>query len=363
MAYGADYCMDTSHDLLIDTQAELERAIEFMSGPIAVDTEFVRERTYYPQLCLLQVSDADTAICVDCLAELELEAMRRPLLARPMLMHSGRQDLEILWQTFGQLPQQLIDTQIAAGLLGMAPQVGYGELVASRLSIKLDKSNSRRDWTKRPLPADGLRYALDDVRYLIPLWQVLAAELEGRGRMAWFVEDCQRLLNPELFDNPKHIFSKLKGLRRLDAEAQARAYRLVLWREAYAQERNRPRRWVLADRALLEIARRQPKALEDLSAIEDVGAGLVAKQGESILGLIAASSETPAVPRPLEPDQRHEHKRLVQRVGNLAEEIGIRSEILATRGELEKLLRGQEPERLTGGWRHRLLDSAGLLTF
>ena len=142
-----------------------------MTGPLSLDTEFIRERTYYPQLCLLQISDATTAVCVDCLAGLDLTERRERLLEHaPVLMHSGRQDLEILWQQLGQLPTTLIDTQIAAGLLGMAPQIGYGELVENRLSVKLDKSNSRRDWTLRPLPADALRYALDDVHYLRPLW-------------------------------------------------------------------------------------------------------------------------------------------------------------------------------------------------
>jgi ribonuclease D len=355
--------LNTPHDALIETQPQLEQALGIMSGPIAVDTEFVRERTYYPQLCLLQISDADTAVCIDCLAELELVPVRTQLLERPMLMHSGRQDLEILWQTFNQLPQQLVDTQVAAGLLGMTPQVGYGELVDSRLSVKLDKSNSRRDWTKRPLPADGLRYALDDVRYLIPLWQILADELEKLGRLDWFVEDCQRLLNPELYDDPRQIFSKLKGLGRLEGNAQACAYRLVLWRETHAQKRNRPRRWILADRALLQIAAQQPGGLDELEAIEDVGAGLVRNQGENLLGQIAASPEAPPVhiPRPLDADQRRQHKQLAQRLGHIAEHFGVRSEILATRGELETVVRGQWPGRLASGWRRDLLDSAGLL--
>ena len=356
--------MNTPHDPLIETQAQLEQALQVMSGPIAVDTEFVRERTYYPQLCLLQISDADTAVCVDCLAELELEHIRSLLLDRPMLMHSGRQDLEILWQVFGQLPQQLVDTQVAAGILGMTPQVGYGELVDSRLSIKLDKSNSRRDWTKRPLPADGLRYALDDVLYLIPLWQILAEELDKLGRTDWCVEDCRRLLNPKLFDDPQQVFSKLKGLGRLEPDAQARAYLLVLWREAYAQKRNRPRRWVLSDRALLQIAAQQPQDLDQLAAIEEVGAGLVRNEGENLLNEIAASPEAPPIPIPraLDADQRREHKQLAQRLGHVAEHLGVRSEILATRGELETVVRGQQPERLASGWRYNLLDSAGLFS-
>ena len=363
MADGAEHGLNTFEDLLIENQTQLEQALEIMSGPLAVDTEFVRERTYYPQLCLLQISDAATAVCVDCLAELELAPLRAQLLERPILMHSGRQDLEIIWQTFGQLPAKLVDTQVAAGLLGMPPQIGYGELVDSRLAVKLDKSNSRRDWSKRPLSADGLRYALDDVRYLIPLWQVLAEELEELERLEWLVEDCERLLNPQLFDDPKQVFNKLKGLRRLRPESQACAYRLVLWRETYAQKIDRPRRWVLADRALLQIATQQPRTLNELAAIEEVGTRLVQREGEALLNQIAAVAGIPPIkiPSPLNSEQRQNHKRLTQRVGQIAEDVGVRTEVLATRSELETLVRGREPQRLASGWRHDLLDAADLL--
>ncbi len=349
---------------LVETQQQLNEALDQMTGPLSVDTEFIRERTYYPQLCLLQISDATTAVCVDCLADLDLKERRARLLEdAPVLMHSGRQDLEILWQHLGQLPKQLIDTQIAAGLLGMAPQIGYGELVENRLSVKLDKSNSRRDWTQRPLPADALRYALDDVHYLQPLWELLASELERLGRLEWFFEDCERQLNPELFDDPKQIFIKLKGLGRLAADRQAHAYRLVLWREQHAQQLDRPRRWVLSDRALLQIAADEPKTLAELGEIPEVGSGLVRRQGEKLLEQLDNPAEKPAVdvPRPLDSDQRRQAKALSQRVAQIAQQLDIRTEVLATRGELETLVRGSQPERLAHGWRHQWLAKAGLL--
>jgi ribonuclease D len=349
---------------LIETQQQLNQALDGMTGPLSLDTEFIRERTYYPQLCLLQISDATTAVCVDCLADLDLAERREKLLEpAPVLMHSGRQDLEILWQQLGQLPTTLIDTQIAAGLLGMAPQIGYGELVENRLSVKLDKSNSRRDWTLRPLPADALQYALDDVHYLQPLWELLAAELDRLGRLEWFAEDCQRQLNPESFDDPKQIFVKLKGLGRLAADRQAHAYRLVLWREQHAQQLDRPRRWVLSDGALLQIAADEPKTLAQLGDIPEVGSGLVRRQGEQLLEQLASPATAPAVevPRSLDPDQRRQVKTLVQRVAQIAQQLDMRPEVLATRGDLETLVRGGRPERLASGWRHQWLTKAGLL--
>jgi len=335
-----------------------------MTGPLSLDTEFIRERTYYPQLCLLQISDATTAVCVDCLADLDIaERSERLLEQSPVLMHSGRQDLEILWQQLGQLPTKLIDTQIAAGLLGMAPQIGYGELVENRLSVKLDKSNSRRDWTRRPLPADALQYALDDVHYLQPLWELLAADLDRLGRLEWFAEDCQRQLNPELFDDPKQVFVKLKGLGRLAADRQAHAYRLVLWREQHAQQVNRPRRWVLSDQALLQIAADEPKTLAQLGDIPEVGSTLVRRQGDQLLEQLASPAMAPAVdvPSQLDSAQRRQVKALGQRVAQIAQQLDIRAEVLATRGDLETLVRGGRPERLASGWRHAWLVKAGLI--
>ena len=349
---------------LIDTQLELNTALDAMAGPLSLDTEFIRERTYYPQLCLLQISDANTAICVDCLSGVDLNQRREQLLDRaPVLMHSGRQDLEILWQHLGQLPKRLIDTQIAAGLLGMPPQIGYGELVETRLAVKLDKSNARRDWTVRPLPADALRYALDDVRYLLPLWEDLAEELQRLNRFAWFEEDCQRQLKPEQFDDPRQIFVKLKGLGRLTTEHQKKAYNLVQWRERHAQKLNRPRRWILSDRALLHVATEAPKTLEQLGKIPEVGSGLIRRQGNKLLAQLAGASEKSVVelPKPLSAGQRRQVKDLLQRVAETAKSLQIRTEVLATRGDLEALARGEKPHRLVSGWRGELLGETGLL--
>src|SRR5690606_5248407 len=149
--------------------------------------EFVRERTYYPQLCLVQVATGDSAACVDCLAEIDL-APFFSLLARPGLtwvLHSGRQDLEVLHQHAGVLPARIADTQIAAALTGRAAQIGLRELLAQVLGVDIGKDHTRADWSARPLPEGPLRYALDDVRHLLPLWRRLEQELDRLGRLDW----------------------------------------------------------------------------------------------------------------------------------------------------------------------------------
>ena len=168
--------------LVHDTSTLGELAAAVAEAPIvAVDTEFVRESTYFPTLCLVQLATDKVTACVDCLADLDLEPLLEVLLApeRSWVLHSARQDLEVLWHRFGRQPSRLLDTQVAAALVGFAPQLGLRDLVAEMLGIQLDKSHTRTDWRRRPLANAALNYAIDDVRYLLPAWERLRAEARG----------------------------------------------------------------------------------------------------------------------------------------------------------------------------------------
>ncbi|HEX5421755.1 MAG TPA: ribonuclease D, partial [Gammaproteobacteria bacterium] len=234
---------------LIAEQETLEELIEAAAAAelVAVDTEFVRESTYYPKLCLLQAATTDFAACVDCLAPIELE----PLFARlaapgcVWVLHSARQDLEVIEHYARMRPARLIDTQIASALIGRAPQIGLQELLAETLGIELGKDFTRTDWSRRPLPEGALRYALDDVAHLLPLWKRLEHKLAELGRLEWLQEDCARLLEETANGDPLVIWARLKGVQMLDADTQAAAMSLITWRESTAQRLDRPRRWIM----------------------------------------------------------------------------------------------------------------------
>ena len=322
----------------------------------AIDTEFVREKTYYPQLCLIQVGTGSQAACIDCLAGLDLT----PLYARlfdpsfTWVLHSARQDLEVVFQLTGRMPPRLIDTQVAAALTGYAPQVGLEGLLERTLGVALGESFARTDWSRRPLPEAALRYALDDVRYLLRAWERLDAELTRAGRREWLREDCERILAEQPVADTTAVWSRLKGVHGLPFAAQCAALALVRWREAAAQRSNRPRRWLLADDALLAIAASSPRDAAALAAIAD--SKFVARSAAAVLAAIAArndadvQAEVRANAAPPLPDKALV-KSLQERVRQHAAVLGIEPEILATKRDLVGVALGDPPAHLRSGWR------------
>lgn len=210
---------------------------------IALDTEFLRESTYRAQLCLLQMTDGGGPLCVDPLAIEDLTplapALRSP--ASLKVMHASRQDIEVLIPAVGMV-QPLFDTQIAAALAGMPAQIGYAELVRRLLGVELSKAHTRTDWSRRPLAAEQIAYALDDVRHLPALAERLDAELERLGRRRWLDEELGALADPRTYSvEPDRAWLRVKGLQGLDPARARLAQELAAWREGRAIERNRPR--------------------------------------------------------------------------------------------------------------------------
>ena len=340
----------TTADALTSVVAEIRE-----SSLVAVDTEFVRETTYYPKLCLVQVATADLTACVDCLA-LDLEPLYAALMREgcTWVLHSARQDLEVIFQRTSRLPSALIDTQVAAALLGYAPQIGLESLLERTLGVELGESFARTDWSRRPLPDAALRYALDDVRYLLATWQHLQARLADLNRTAWLEEECRRLIADPPVADVAAIWARLKGSRAMTPEQHGAALALVQWREERAQRADRPRRWLVADETLLAIAQAFPQSLDELRAI--VPARLAAKHGAEILAAITRHADPPL--RALveehttrQAPERQRLKELQAFVRRRAAELGIEPEILATRRDLAALATGNPPAHLVRGWR------------
>jgi ribonuclease D len=213
---------------------------------VGVDTEFMREKTFFAERCLVQISTGDQIYCVDPLTANSMDACWLEVMASTWVVHSARQDIEVVYQTARCMPTEIFDTQIAAGLLGYAPQLGYAGLVSELFDVEIAKTHTRADWSRRPLSEEVLQYAAEDVQYLLPAYEILAERLDKRGRLTWAREDSAQLLNPGLYDaDPLLAIDRLKGGRNLRGNRRAVAARLAAWREKEALRANRPRQWIV----------------------------------------------------------------------------------------------------------------------
>jgi ribonuclease D len=334
-------------------------ALVVTADRIGVDTEFMREKTFFAELCLVQLSIADRLICADPLGATDLSEFWSALMSCEWVVHSGRQDMEVVYQAAGSLPKRVFDTQIAAALLGFAPQIGYAGLVAELFSVELAKSHTRADWSKRPLSAEVLHYAAEDVEYLLPAFDLLNERLERLGRLSWAVQDSLDLLDKSLYEvDPELAIDRIKGARNLRGAAREVATRLAAWREDEAVRRDRPRQWILRDAALLEIAQARPTSRHALQAIPGVAESTAVRAGGEWLEIIASSatavSDYEPPPRPDE-QQKSVLNRMVYAVAACAAELGISAEIVAPRKELVFALEGGRDSRVFRGWRRELV--------
>jgi ribonuclease D len=355
--------------MLIDTEAALRDAVSGFAGRdwLTVDTEFVREETYWPQLCLIQVGDGRSEVAVDATRIKDLSPLL-DLLQNPQcvsVFHAASQDLEIFVRLRGVAPTPIFDTQIAASLLGIGDQLGYAALVEKKLGIIVDKTLSRTNWARRPLTAAELAYAEDDVRHLAVIYPALRDELIARGRLSWLEEDCARLSRPERYRvQPERAWDRLKGLARLPVPAQHVAAALAAWRERLAETRDRPRKWILADDALYRIAERMPGDAAQLAGLQVLPPKTLERHSGELLRVVATSRDSalPALALEQLPSeaQKARTQKLLARVREIAVELGIPSSLLAPRADVEEVaLRGVEADvPLLSGWRREVAGEA-----
>jgi ribonuclease D len=332
---------------------------------IALDTEFLREKTYYPKLCLLQIATPDTVACIDPLALDDLTPVLEIIFDESItkVMHSGRQDMEIFFHINGKLPTPVFDTQIAALLLGYADQIGYANLVREMLGIELDKLHTRADWSQRPLSADQLKYAADDVIYLADIYRRMTAQLTEMGRLEWLSGDFVRLTSPALYGNPPELaWQKVKGGNRLKGASLSVLQALANWRETTAQQKNRPKGWILRDDALVDIARHRPASLEALGKIRGLSEGLVRNSGKALVGLVRDAADRQPAPFPdtgkrikLTPDQGALVDVMMALVRMSGEQNDVNPAVLASRKQLEQLVLGKTDIDVMQGWRRKFV--------
>jgi ribonuclease D len=338
-----------------DALESLARTLETQQS-IGVDTEFLRERTFFPKLCLLQLHAAGEIWCVDTLRLGGLDALM-PVLTAPhirKLIHAARQDLEAVYLTAKQVVSPVFDTQIAAACIGMKPQVGYAELVKTLLGVTIPKGQTRTDWSKRPLTPAQLEYAADDVLYLGAIAEELNGRLQALGREHWVREDCLELEERRLYEpDPAQAWERLRGISQLAPEPRGRAKAIALWREKLARERDLPRAWILSDAALFSIAQAGPATPAALNAVQPLNERFSAALLDA-LAVAAGAALQDAEPmqdsRPT-PEQKALLDRLTKTVDARAAELQVSAEVLAPRGELKALAMGKRDTHALAGWR------------
>ncbi len=355
-------------ELHIASQQQLHELCIQLHGSnwLAMDTEFIREKTYYPDFCLLQICNGSIAASIDPMALDDLSELVEIIYDESIvkIFHAGRQDLEIFHQLWGRLPRPLFDTQIAATILGLGNQIGYGNLVQKITGHELEKGHSRTDWSRRPLSQEQLRYALDDVIYLGDIYTDISGRLKRLGRESWLQDDFDELTDPNTYSiDPQGIWKRIKGNQHLKGVQLAILRAISAWREQEAERSNRPRRWILKDDVLVELSRRQPKDIKGLERIRGLEPGSIKRHGSTLLKLIAEAKGLSKQDWPqahvrgpkLSANQEAITDLLQCCLRLIAEQEEITPAALANRKELEQLVIGNKDSELLHGWRKALV--------
>ncbi len=331
---------------------------------LALDTEFIREKTFYPSLCLIQIASEQELVCIDTLAISNLSSLKK-LLYQPSItkiFHSASQDLEIFVNLFDAVPTPMFDTQIAASLLGYGEQVSYAQLVSEICNIELDKSLSRTNWERRPLTSKELKYAVDDVKYLAEIYQSLKTKLGENGRSHWADFECNNLASIDKYIiNTDKVWKTVKGAGKLNSNQLNILKQLAKWREQQAMTENKPRRWILSDKILRNLAIEQPTDINAFSSLEIITEEHIPYAETLILEINEALKipeydwPTTSTIGPLNSAQRKLVKLAQSFVRERAEQLNIAPSLLATRSVVEKLIRGKRELDILSSWKKDLI--------
>ena len=288
-----------------DLREYCERARDI--GLFGVDLEFIRERSYYPRLALIQMVVDDELALIDPLTEIDLSPIDRLISDASVVkvLHAPAQDLEIFFNRSGELPRSIYDTQTAAAFLGLGNQISYGGLVEKMLDVTLVKGESFTDWLRRPLSPKQEDYALDDVRYLLPLKGALDQRLKSLGRLDWLTEECSRFERRQNYVvDLETLYKKVKRSNSLNDRGLTVLQALTIWREEEARRRDRPRRSVVSDEVLVEIARVRPKSERDLSRFRGLHPKEQQRSGRAIVAAVRQGESNPTLRLPKGPKRR-----------------------------------------------------------
>ncbi len=341
---------------------------------VAVDTEFLREKTYWPKLCLVQLAHGDHAAAIDTLApgiDLTplLDLMWRPEILK--VFHAASQDLEVFNYVSGRLPEPIFDTQIAAMVAGYGEQVGYAKLASEIAGATVDKASQSTDWSRRPLSERQINYALSDVTHLCTIYESLAARLKDSGRSSWVGEEMRTLTDPATYAaDPRKAYRRLR-IRRPTRKVLAILREVAAWREEAAQRRDLPRRWVMRDEALVEIATHTPRGAADLERVRGLSERTAhGRDGRELLAAVRAALASPEHEWPQLPPRRPAKRgdesliALLQTLLKLCcERHDVAPKLVANRDELARIAAGNATDgdsKALAGWRREIFGADAL---
>lgn len=359
---------------IIRTETELRKLCAEIdaAGRFALDLEFIPERTYEPEICLVQVATDKGAYIVDPYDVTDLMPLWQRV-ADPAIMvvlHAGDQDLVLMNAGSGLIPQNIVDTQIAAGFIGFGYPIGYGKILGQLLNISISKSESFTDWTNRPLTNSQITYALEDVAHLLELHDRLMDELDKMGRREWAIDECKRYTEISYFEKDRsRDFMRVKGASSLNRRSLAVLRALTEWRHSEAERCNRPLKSIVADNVLFEFARHPPKSQSDVMRIRGFRPDLAKQHSAAILRAVESALALPDSDLPVWPQSRIPSKRevlisdfLFTILKVLTFDEDIAAELVTTRSALEALVRNhfegnlvEEKFPLLVGWRRQLV--------
>lgn len=355
--------------MYISTYEELsafcERAAQF--DAIAVDTEFLRERTYHPRLCLVQVATPDECVVIDVITIDNLAPLA--ILMRDegtvKVFHACSQDMEVLNYTLGALPAPIFDTQVAAAFLGERMQTSYNGMVHTFCGVTLPKSESLTDWSRRPLTPEQIEYALDDVRYLIKAYDVIMERLDEAGRVSWVLDEIKPLTDRSHYVVDRRVaFKRVKRINSLTRRQLAVARELAAWREAKAEYANIPRKWLMSDEVLIALSKRPPREAGSLRRVRgteqisdaDVASALTAiARGES-----CPPDKYPFIARshkPSAPELESVIDLMYALIRLVGERSGVATAMVASRDDLVEYVDNPQDSPLREGWRFELVGT------
>jgi len=352
--------------IYIDSFSTLTEYCDQLKGAswLAIDTEFEREKTYYPELALLQITDGNNAAIIDPIAIEDLTPLM-DLLYDPSttkVFHSARQDLEIFFNLEGSVPAPLFDTQLAAPLLGYNEQIGYANLVKAMIGVELSKSHTRTDWKRRPLNEGQLRYAVDDVVYLAQIYEKMVDQLTQMNRLGWLDKDFEAMTNPEIYEpDSSQVWKRIRSANRLKGKKLSVLQALAKWREETARTENRPRNWLLRDDVIIDMAHQLPDNKGAIFSIKGLHERVARKYGVQLLKIIADSQNKEPqsqIGKTRKKSLNVEQEALVDAMMAIvrlrAEENNLSPVVLASRKEIEHLVKN-DVSLVNCSWRSQMI--------